>query len=366
MRYYRYRIAPNPTLSDTLHYFGVRYKSILNAKKELAPLINESNTHYFQAYQGTATDLNRIDDESVDYVYTDPPYGAKIQYLDLSTMWLAWLDLPVSDFDRQQEIIEGGRLEKTREEYSDLMAQSIRELYRVLKFDRWMSFVFADKNPAYWHTIVETAEKAGFEYMGAVPQSTNLPSVKKIQHPSTVLSGQLIINFRKARSPRAIMKLDLGDDATDLILETAENVIAEKTGATIEEINSELIIKGIELGFLDLLSKKYDDLSPLLDSYFDLDPVTQKYQMPANKQFKSAIPLELRLRYFLLSYLTRKRQAGVDPDFSEIVQDIMPMLKNGLTPEEQTILNVLKDLAREMPSGRWRLRDTGQQRMDGF
>ena len=366
MNYYRYRIAPNPVSIDTMRFFNHRYRRVTNAKKELAPHFTEETIHDFVAYQGTATDLNRITDESVDYVYTDPPYGAKIQYLDLSTMWLAWLDLPVSDFDRQQEIIEGGRLEKTREEYSDLMAQSIRELYRVLKFDRWMSFVFADKNPAYWHTIVETAEKAGFEYMGAVPQSNNKVSFKKRQNPSTVLSGQLIINFRKARSPRAIMKLDLGDDATDLILETAENVIAEKNGATIEEINSELIIKGIELGFLDLLSKKYDDLSPMLDSYFYLDDETQKYHLPKNKKFKSAIPVELRLRYFLLSYLKRKRLERVDPDFSEIVQDIMPMLKNGLTPEEQTILNVLRELARELPSGRWRLRDAGQQRMDGF
>ncbi|MXX83636.1 MAG: DNA methylase [Chloroflexi bacterium] len=367
-RYFRHRIAPNPTVLDTIHFFGVRYRRIVSAKKELAPHFTPETIHNFQAYQGTATNLKRIADESVDYVYTDPPYGAKIQYLDLSTMWLAWLDLPVSDFDRQQEIIEGGRLAKTREEYSDLMAQSIRELYRVLKYDRWMSFVFADKNPAYWHTIVETAEKAGFEYMGAVPQSNSTRSFKKVQHPSSVLSGQLIINFRKVRSPRAIMKLDLGDDATDLILETAENVIAEENGATIEDINSELIIKGIELGFLDLLSKKYDDLSPLLDAYFDLDGETQKYHLPANKKFKSAIPVALRLRYFLLSYLKRKRQQKFDPDFSEIVQNIMPMLKNGITPEEQTILNVLKDLAWKMPSGRWRLRlrDSDQPRFDGF
>ncbi len=366
MRYYRYRIAPNPTISDTLHYFGVRYKSIISAKKELAPLINESNLDTFLAYQGTATDLDQITDESVDYVYTDPPYGAKIQYLDLSTMWNAWLDLPVSDFDRQQEIIEGGRLEKTREEYSALMAQSIRELYRVLKYDRWMSFVFADKNPAYWHTIVETAEKAGFEYMGAVPQSNSTRSFKKVQHPSTVLSGQLIINFRKARSPRTIMKVDLGEDATDLILETAEGIIAENDGATIEEINGDLIIKGIELGFLDLLTKKYDDLSPLLDAYFDLDDETQKYHMPQNKKFKSAIPVDLRLRYFLLSFMKRQHQQGINPKFDDIVQSIMPLLKNGITPEDQTILNVLSVWARRTPDGRWRLRDEGQIRLDGF
>lgn len=364
--YYRYRIAPNPATIEVLPYFRSRYNKVKAAKEELAPFFTAASMEKFQAYQGSATDLANIPDECVDYVYTDPPYGAKIQYLDLSAMWLAWLDLPVTDFDREQEIIEGGRLEKTKEDYSDLMGQSIRELYRVLKYDRWMSFVFNDKNPYYWHTIVETAEKAGFEYMGAVPQSNNKTSFKKRQHPSTVLSGQLIINFRKVRSPRAIMKFDLGDDATDLILETAEGVIAELDGATIEEINSELIMKGIELGFLDLLSKKYDDLSPLLEMYFDLDEETQKYHLPQNKKFKSAIPVDLRLRYFLLSYLKRQHHKGIDPEFSDIVQSIMPLLKNGITPENQTILNVLRVWARETPSGRWRLRDDGQMRLEGL
>ena len=365
-KYSRYRIAPNPTHLNTLHYFRLRYKRVTAAKKELAPFFSNITHEDFQVYQGTATNTGEICDESIDYIYTDPPYGAKIHYLDLSTMWLSWLDLPVSEFDRQQEIIVGGRLEKTKENYNDLMARSINELYRVLKFGRWMSFVFADKNPSYWHTIVETAQKAGFEYMGAVPQSTNLPSVKKVQYPSTVLSGQLIINFRKVPSPRAIMKLDLGDDATDLILETAEGVIAQNEGATIEEINNELIIKGIELGFLDLLSSKYDDLSPLLEEYFDLDNETQKYHLPQNKKFKSAIPVDLRLRYFLLSYLKRQHQEGIDPEFSDIVQSIMPLLKNGITPKDQTILNVLRVWAWETPSGHWRLKDDGQMRMDGF
>ncbi len=366
MRMYRYRMAPNPEYPDILHFLNVRFRRVTAAKQELAPFFTEDSLYDFQAYQGSATDLHRIRDESVDYVYTDPPYGAKIQYLDLSTMWLAWLDLEITQADREQEIIEGGRLQKTKEDYGNLIGQSIGELYRAKKFDRWLSFVFNDKNPHYWHTIVETAEKAGFEYMGAVPQSNSKVSFKKRQHPSTVLSGQLIINFRKARSPRAIMKVDLGDDATDLILETAEGVIAERDGATIEEINSELIIKGIELGFLDLLSRKYDDLSPLLDAYFDIDEETRKYQLPKFKKFKSAIPLDLRLRYFLLSYMKRQRLAGIDPDFSEIVQAIMPLLRNGVTPEDQTILNVLRAWAWETADGRWRLRDAGQTRMDGF
>jgi adenine-specific DNA methylase len=111
-------------------------------------------------------------------------------------MWNAWLDLPVTDSDYQQEAIEGGELGKDIEAYSFLLAQSIEEMCRVLKYDRWMSFVFAHKDPAYWHLIVEPAEKVGFEFMGAVKQSNNKTTFKKRQHPFTVLEGQLIINFK--------------------------------------------------------------------------------------------------------------------------------------------------------------------------
>lgn len=79
---------------------------------------------------------------------------------------------------------------------------------------------------------------------------------KKRQNPFTVLSGQLIINFCKVRTPKAIMKANLGMDIAEIVIQTIEGVIAKNDGATLEQINDELIIKGLELGFLDLLKKR--------------------------------------------------------------------------------------------------------------
>jgi hypothetical protein len=45
--------------------------------------------------------------------------------------------------------------------------------------------------------------------------------------------------------------------------------------------------------------------------------------------------------------------------FDEIVLYIMPLLKNGITPEHQTILNVLEDIADRIGDG-WRLKAVGQ------
>jgi DNA modification methylase len=139
-RYYRYRIAPSPVDIDILTYFTMRFKKVDAAKKEMQYFINQKTISHAQILKGTATNLSFIPKESVDYIYTDPPYGKKIPYLDLSVMWNAWLDLEVTEADYEQEAIEGGEHQKTKDEYNQLIAESIKEMYRVLKFDRWLSF----------------------------------------------------------------------------------------------------------------------------------------------------------------------------------------------------------------------------------
>lgn len=359
-RYYRYRIAPNPASLDIIKYMDLRLQKTVAAKNELTSLVSTRRIDSARIVHGSATDLSFIKDRSVDYIYTDPPYGSKIQYLDLSTMWNAWLDLPVSRQDYQLEAIEGGELEKTRDDYSGLLTKSIEEMFRVLKYDRWMSFVFAHKDPAYWHLIVESAENVGFEYMGAVPQSNNKTTFKKRQNPFTVLSGQLIINFRKTKNPRSVLKVELGADVAELIIETIEGVIARNHGATLEEINDEVIIKGLELGFLDLLSEQYQDISPLLNQNFLFDEDTKKYQIRPNAKLRSRIDVRVRIRYYLLSYLRRMVHKSYNPTFDEIVLNIMPLLKNGVTPRKQTIESVLESLATRTHDGRWKLSNSGQ------
>lgn len=363
LRYYRYRIAPDPIDVNVMKYFELRYQKIRDAKKEMEYFINDKTISNAQIIKGTATNLKFLPRETVDYIYTDPPYGKKIQYLDLSVMWNAWLDLEVTQMDLDQEAIEGGENKKSKEQYNELIAQSIKEMYRVLKYERWLSFVFAHKDPEFWHLIIDTAESCGFEYIGAVPQKNGQTSFKKRQHPFTVLSGQLIINFRKVRNPRSIMKANLGMDIAVIVIATIEGIIAKNNGATLEQINDELIIKGLELGFLDLLKKEYSDLTPILMSSFDYDEKTDLFTIQKNTKFKSHIDVRLRIRYYLLSYLRRMERENKSPHFDEIVLNILPLLKNGITPEAQTILNVLEDIGEHMGHDSWRLKKEGQTRL---
>ncbi|MFK5970289.1 MAG: hypothetical protein QM487_09255 [Candidatus Marithrix sp.] len=360
MRYYRYRLAPKPVELEILATYQGKFKKIIQAKLEIQSKINPQTIDRLQVIKGTATDLSFLKNQSIDYIYTDPPYGKKIPYLDLSTMWNGWLDLPVTEEDYALEAIEGGEHDKTKTEYNTLIAKSIEEMYRVLKFDRWMSFVFAHKDPEFWHLIIDTAERCGFEYAGAVKQANGQTSFKKRQNPFTVLSGQLIINFKKIRQPKAILKANLGMNIGEIIMQTIEGVIAKHNGAKLEQINNELIIKGLELGFLDLLKKEYSDLTPLLMETFDYNDESEKFTIRKDTKFKTSIDERLRIRYYLISLLRRSELEKNYPTFDEIVLHIMPLLKNGTTPENQTILNVLEDIAIRIEKDNWKLQSEGQ------
>ncbi|MCZ2299547.1 MAG: type I restriction enzyme HsdR N-terminal domain-containing protein, partial [Chitinophagales bacterium] len=337
-RYYRYRIAPDPGNMPLMQIYETKFKKVLSAKKDIAYYINDKTISNAQIIKGSTTDLSFLPKESVDYIYTDPPYGKKIPYLDLSAMWNAWLDLEVTEDDYKQEAIEGGEQKKSKDEYNELIAQSIKEMYRVLKYDRWLSFVFAHKDPEFWHLIIDTAESCGFEYIGAVPQKNGQTSFKKRQNPFTVLSGQLIINFRKVRNPKAILKANLGMDIAEIVMQTIEGIIAKNDGATLEQINDELIIKGLELGFLDLLKKEYTDLTPILLDNFDYDETTEVFTIKKDKKFRTHVDVRLRIKYYLISYLRRMERENKSPHFDQIILEILPLLKNGTTPESQTVL----------------------------
>ncbi|GAB4200516.1 MAG: hypothetical protein OHK0057_24920 [Thermoflexibacter sp.] len=193
--YYRYRVAKEAVDLDLMNTFETKFKKILSAKKDVGTKIDAKTIKDGQIVKGTATNLDFVKNESVDYIYTDPPYGKKIPYLDLSIMWNAWLDLPVTEEDYEMDM-------------------------------------------------------------------------------------------------------------------------------------------------------------------FDYDEKTQKFHIRKNKKFQTHIDLNLRIRYYLLSYLRRMELENKIPTFDDIVLNIMPLLKNGITPENQTILSVLKNIATPVGNG-WRLMPQG-------
>ena len=152
----------------------------------------------------------------MDYIFTDPPYGAFISYLDLSILWNHWLGFPVTDKTREQETIVGGEQKHTEEHYKQSLARSIETCFRLLKPDRWFSIVFQHWDTSYFATILETASECGGELKAAITQTGDVIwSMHKKKNSANVLAGEMILTFYKpakvpkiAKSPKVVSTED--------------------------------------------------------------------------------------------------------------------------------------------------------------
>ena len=215
--------------------FEARFRMILKGKKKWKEIINGydilSNLNIIKGSSLELTDI--IEENTIDYIYTDPPYGGNIAYLDLSTMWNAWLDFPISEEMRKDEIIEGGDLSKTQNEYEILLTKSFEQMGKALKKNGWLSCVFAHKKLEFWNVILDSCENNGMEFRGSVYQPTNNTSIHYKTNPANVLCSQRIASFRKTFTKSIRNK---PDNLQTFILNEMERACLEDQGASIDTI----------------------------------------------------------------------------------------------------------------------------------
>ena len=260
----------------------------------------------------------------------------------------------VTDSDHALEVIEGGGLGKSTEEYIELLDESIREMFRVLKWDSWLSMVFAHKDPVYWDVIVKAAQKAGFEYVNTAVQPSTTPSLHKRKNPLKVLSGELVLNFRKVKSA--------GDDRDHASWRGRRSADQEHGGACDRPRGRRL-----DRGHLQRHgtgthgawpSRWFSNRSPTSLPFSRRSSITRRSvalvdsSEHARRYFH---PLERPRPLLCRDYLSRVTREGNQVTFDEIVFTVIPNLMNGAQPTEQSILDVLREIGYSHDGKHWRL-----------
>ena len=133
---------------------------------------------------GTAAKLP-LSDDSIDYIFTDPPFGENIYYADLNFLVEAWHGVTT---DAKPEAIIDKFKHKALPDYQRLMQQCFAEYNRVLKPGRWMTVVFSNSKAAVWNAIQVALQQAGFvvaevtaldKVQGSYRQVTSTTAVKQ-------------------------------------------------------------------------------------------------------------------------------------------------------------------------------------------
>ncbi|MBV5329907.1 MAG: hypothetical protein JZU65_20145 [Chlorobium sp.] len=134
---------------DRLQTQARAYKGYSNQNKENLVLTTGSSN-----YVGVNTE-----DCLLDYVFIDPPFGANLNYSELSFNWESWLNVFT---DNKLEAIENTVQNKGAMEYRHLMTSCFNEVYRLLKPGRWMTVEFSNTKASVWNSIQTSLSEAGF------------------------------------------------------------------------------------------------------------------------------------------------------------------------------------------------------------
>ena len=181
-----------------------------------------SQIHRNIQYVGSADNLT-LSDNSVDYIFTDPPFGANINYSELNSLPEPWLRVITNN---EHEAIENTAQGKTKETYRNTMTNCFREYYRVLKPGKWMTVEFSNTSAAVWNGIQNAIQSVGFVIVNVAALDKKQGSFNAVT-TTTAVKQDLVITCYKP-SERLVKKLEEATgkrmEATDFIEELLQHL----------------------------------------------------------------------------------------------------------------------------------------------
>jgi len=367
----------NGTLSGTL------YMPSLIAESNVLKVFNGKSDDFKKAYNilvsqnlvytNSATNIKSLKDCSIDYIFTDPPFGANIMYSELNYLWEVWLKVKTNI---NKEAIENKVLGKSLLDYQDLMAECFIEYYRLLKPGRWMTVEFSNTSAAVWNGIQTALQKAGFIIANISALDKQQGSFKAVNTVTAVKQDLVISCYKPTSKFESKFKSQHGDVAVwDFVSEhlhhlpthvkknNSTTAIVERSPKIIyDRLITFYLMRGLPVpidarDFQEGLKQKFIERDGM---FFTSEQVAEyddkKAKNPQFIQLSLIVTNESDAIEWLKDRLRRKSEKynEIMPDFRIATQSLR---KGDTLPELQDILN--ENFIQEA-DGRWRTPDPNE------
>jgi len=245
---------------------GNLYVAPINREMAVWPQFKDKIKDYFNCSEtndtrilistDTATRLPNIINNSIDYIFTDPPYAEKVQYGEMNFIWESWLGFDLSWHD--EEIIISSVRGKTEEDWANMMRQAMAECYRVLKPGRCISLCYHDTSEGTWSLVQDIMAEAGFVvdksdaalYIDTGQKSYNQQTADKVN------KRDLVINFHKPKPGEVIATIAITENEDETTFNEKVHIIIRDyigthPGASKDRIYDEVVSRMVRRGQME-------------------------------------------------------------------------------------------------------------------
>ena len=263
-----YYLPPTCRCTNVLRTIENKFRMMLNGWQEVGNI--KSSSVYISTED--ARYIN-IPTNSVDFIFTDPPYADKEQYGELNFVWEAWLKMDINW--HEDEIIVNDIRGKSLEDWENGMKLAMKNCYRILKPGRWLSLCYHDTSEGTWALIQDLMAECGFLvdksnkalFIDTEQKSYNQKVADKVN------KRDLVINFYKpilgvVAQDSKITQLDDFESFNIKIFNIIRDYLNSNPGSTKDRIYDEVVSRMVRRGqmeahhFDDLLSQVAEPVYP--------------------------------------------------------------------------------------------------------
>ena len=204
--------------NNVLHYFENRLDKIIKGKKDYISFFDKDHFNkYTNTYTVTQYDAKslQISSDSIDYIFTDPPYGDAVPYFEQSIIWNSWLKL-TPEYKEEIVISDSKYRDKSTLKFEEEINEAFSEIRRVLKLGGYFSLTYHSLSGLEWRAITNACIKNGFEMVSFewLVQKTFTP---RQLNRSKSIKGDVLVTFQKSSSIESII---LDDKETETFFKT--------------------------------------------------------------------------------------------------------------------------------------------------
>ncbi len=256
--------------NNVFHYFDNRIKKTIKGKQDYLKLANKKSTYLI-----TCEDAKKLslEDNSIDFVFTDFPYGDTVPYFEQSQIWNLWLKQEV-DYENEIVVSDSKVRNKNSDNFSKDIDKSISEICRVLKTNKYFTFTFHSLNGDEWEAISNSMQKNAFEFVDfkLLIQKTFTP--RQLNRKLSI-KGDLVVTYKKVKNKQIV--LDYNNIQDKIINEIKENC---KSGVPYD--TNELIVLCVKcLLKYNQIAEKID-FTEMIQRYFELNDDGSKWLLKDN------------------------------------------------------------------------------------
>lgn len=198
--------------NNVLQYFENRLAKVIKGKSDYLSYfgnfgeIEFNPVNYNNKFQVIKQDAKKLDieSESIDYIFTDPPYGDAVPYFEQSIIWNSWLNL-IPDYENEIVITDSKERNKNHFVYEQDIDKAFSEIRRVLKTGKVFSLTYHSLSGREWKAITNACIKNGFDLVDFewLVQKSFTP--RQINRAKTI-KGDVLVTFKKSSAVKKYKK----------------------------------------------------------------------------------------------------------------------------------------------------------------